>query len=107
MCCFFIKQTTAHEVRIRDGSSDVCLPISGVAPGAKVAAYKACYDGPDPLDNTDDICALSDLLGAINAAIDDGVDVINYSIGGGAATTTLATEDRALDRKSTRLNSSH
>jgi subtilisin family serine protease len=70
--------------------------ISGVAPGAKVAAYKACYVGPDPLDSTDDICALSDLLGAINAAVSDGVDVINYSIGGGAATTTLATEDRAF-----------
>lgn len=70
--------------------------ISGVAPAAKVAAYKACYVGPDPLVTTDDICALSDLLGAINAAVADGVDVINYSIGGGAATTTLATEDRAF-----------
>ncbi|MGP3533372.1 S8 family serine peptidase [Microbacterium sp. RD1] len=70
--------------------------ISGVAPAAKVAAYKACFVGPDPLVTTDDICALSDLLGAINAAIADGVDVINYSIGGGAATTTLATEDRAF-----------
>jgi subtilisin family serine protease len=70
--------------------------ISGVAPGAKVAAYKACYAGPDPLVSTDDICALSDLLSAINTAVSDGVDVINYSIGGGAATTTLATEDRAF-----------
>ena len=70
--------------------------ISGVAPAAKVAAYKACYVGPDPLVTTDDICALSDLLSAINAAVADGVDVINYSIGGGAATTTLATEDRAF-----------
>ncbi|MFJ6651605.1 S8 family serine peptidase [Microbacterium sp. NPDC091313] len=70
--------------------------ISGVAPAAKVAAYKACYVGPDPLVTSDDICALSDLLGAINAAVADGVDVINYSIGGGAATTTLATEDRAF-----------
>ncbi|TFV84540.1 serine protease [Microbacterium sp. dk485] len=70
--------------------------ISGVAPGAKVAAYKACYSGPDPLVNTDDICALSDLLAAINAAVADGVDVINYSIGGGAATTTFSTEDRAF-----------
>jgi len=70
--------------------------ISGVAPAAKVAAYKACYSGPDPSARTDDICALSDLLGAINAAVADGVDVINYSIGGGAATTTLALEDQAF-----------
>ena len=70
--------------------------VSGVAPGAKVAAYKACYVGPDPLVTSDDICALSDLMAAINAAAADGVDVINYSIGGGAATTTLATEDRAF-----------
>ena len=61
--------------------------VSGVAPAAKVAAYKACYVGPDVLVSTDDICALSDLMGAINAAVADGVDVINYSIGGGAATT--------------------
>jgi subtilisin family serine protease len=70
--------------------------ISGVAPAAKVAAYKACYDGPDPLVTTDDICALSDLIGAINAAVGDGVDVINYSIGGGAATTVLAADDQAF-----------
>lgn len=70
--------------------------ISGVAPAAKVAAYKACWAGPDPLVTTDDVCALSDLLGAINAAVSDGVDVINYSIGGGAATTTLSLEDQAF-----------
>ena len=70
--------------------------ISGVAPAAKVAAYKACFVGPDPLVTTDDICALSDLMSAINAAAGDGVDVINYSIGGGAATTTFATEDTAF-----------
>ncbi len=67
--------------------------ISGVAPAAKVASYKACYVGPDPLVTTDDICALSDLLGAIDQAVADGVDVINYSIGGGSATTVLAPED--------------
>lgn len=70
--------------------------ISGVAPAAKVAAYKACFVGPDPLVTTDDICALSDLMAAINAAAGDGVDVINYSIGGGAATSTFATEDTAF-----------
>ena len=67
--------------------------ISGVAPAAKVASYKACFVGPDPLVTTDDICALSDLLAAIDQATADGVDVINYSIGGGSASTVLAPED--------------
>jgi len=70
--------------------------ISGVAPGAKIAAYKACYEGPDPSVTTDDICALSDLVAAIDQAVADGVDVINYSIGGGAASTVLAPEDIAF-----------
>lgn len=67
--------------------------VSGVAPAAKVASYKACYVGPDDLVTTDDICALSDLLAAIDASVADGVDVINYSIGGGAAKTVLQPED--------------
>ena len=67
--------------------------VSGVAPAAKVASYKACYVGPDDLVTTDDICALSDLLGAIDTAVADGVDVINYSIGGGSAKTVLGPED--------------
>lgn len=71
-------------------------PISGVAPAAKISAYKACYVGPDPLVTDDDICALSDLIAAIDQAVADGVDVINYSIGGGAATTVLAPEDIAF-----------
>lgn len=67
--------------------------ISGVAPAAKVSAYKACWAGPDPLVTTDDICALSDLLDAIDTAVADGVDVINYSIGGGAASSTWQPDD--------------
>ncbi|WP_198147942.1 S8 family serine peptidase [Microbacterium sp. XT11] len=70
--------------------------ISGVAPGAKISAYKACYEGPDPAVTTDDICALSDLVAAIDQAVADGVDVINYSIGGGAAKTVLGPEDIAF-----------
>jgi subtilisin family serine protease len=70
--------------------------ISGVAPASKVAAYKACYVGPDVTITEDDICALSDLVAAIDQAVADGVDVINYSIGGGAASTVMSPEDLAF-----------
>ena len=46
--------------------------LSGIAPRAHIAAYKAC--GPKS-------CFDSDLVAAINAAVADGVDVINFSIG--------------------------
>ncbi|MEP7113254.1 MAG: S8 family serine peptidase [Ilumatobacteraceae bacterium] len=50
-------------------------PASGVAPGAWVIEYKVC--GPQG-------CFGSDSVAAIAQAILDGVDVINFSIGGGA-----------------------
>jgi subtilisin family serine protease len=49
--------------------------ISGIAPDAQIIAYKA-------LGNLGGFT--SDLAGAIDQAVADGVDVINYSIGGGA-----------------------
>jgi subtilisin family serine protease len=51
---------------------------SGIAPRAQVIAYKA-------LGNLGGFS--SDLSGAIDQAVADGVDVINYSIGGGANLT--------------------
>ncbi len=50
--------------------------ISGIAPRAHIAAYKGL--GPQG-------GVTSDLVAAINTAVADGVDVINYSIGGGAS----------------------
>ncbi|HEY8567676.1 S8 family serine peptidase [Microbulbifer sp.] len=53
--------------------------LSGVAPRARVAVYKVCWDAPNP-DNSG--CFSSDSMAAIDQAVADGVDVINFSIGG-------------------------
>jgi subtilisin family serine protease len=54
--------------------------ISGVAPHANIISYKACVTTP-----AIGTCLISSLLGAINQATLDQVDVINYSIGGGSS----------------------
>ncbi len=54
--------------------------ISGVAPHANIIAYQVCSPG-----NTGDTyvgCGGTAIIAAINDAIGDGVDVINFSIGG-------------------------
>jgi subtilisin family serine protease len=53
--------------------------VSGMAPRARIATYKVCWEAPDPDDGG---CASSDSMAAINQAVADGVDVINFSIGG-------------------------
>ncbi len=49
--------------------------VSGMAPAARVAAYKACWNGEAGG------CANTDTVAAIDDAVADGVDVINFSIG--------------------------
>jgi subtilisin family serine protease len=56
--------------------------VSGIAPRARIAAYKVCWTGTaangDAVEGT---CMGSDTVAAIDAAVADGVDVINYSVG--------------------------
>jgi subtilisin family serine protease len=62
-----------------DGSS---VAISGVAPRANVIAYDVCYTN---LITGQGLCPNVSSMAAANQAVADGVDVINFSIGGGAA----------------------
>jgi hypothetical protein len=61
------------------GPAAVFGPVSGMAPRARIAMYKALWslqDGSQASGFT------SDLVAAIDQAVADGVDVINYSISG-------------------------
>ena len=61
------------------GPAAVFGPINGIAPRARIAMYKALWsleDGSQASGFT------SDLVAAIDQAVADGVDVINYSISG-------------------------
>lgn len=63
-------------------------PISGVAPGAWILAYKVCGSGG---------CYPSDSAAAIQQAILDGANVINFSISGGNDPFTDPVELAFLD----------
>lgn len=52
--------------------------ISGIAPRAQLAAYKACWLEPG---QTRGSCSTADLQRAIEDAVADGVHIINYSVG--------------------------
>ena len=62
--------------------SNLDATITGIAPRARVAMYKACWNSG--LGG----CSTGDLVAAIDQAVADGVDVINYSIGSAARSVT-------------------
>ncbi len=67
--------------------------ISGIAPRARVAAYKTCYAPADANDVPQPgSCFQSDSVAAIDQAVIDGVDVINFSIGGSRTSFSDAVE---------------
>lgn len=66
------------EVRVRIGGQRFGTS-TGVAPGARLAVYKACWAAPDPVD---DGCATADTVTAVDRAVADGVDVLSYAVTG-------------------------
>ena len=58
--------------------------VSGIAPRARVAAYKVCWnsDYVNEAGQDEAGCFYGDSMAAIDQAVIDGVDVINFSIGG-------------------------
>ncbi|MEM1080860.1 MAG: S8 family serine peptidase, partial [Pseudomonadota bacterium] len=63
------------------GGPPIFFNLSGIAPQANLIAYKACQLDEDDPDGPF-TCFFSDTIAALEQAIADQVDVVNYSIGG-------------------------
>ena len=68
--------------------------ISGVAPHANIIAYQIC--NPGNAGDTYSGCPTAPILKALDDAIKDGVDVLNFSISGGGNPWNSATEQGFL-----------
>ncbi|MGH3520781.1 MAG: S8 family serine peptidase, partial [Haloechinothrix sp.] len=63
------------EATVEAPTTEITRSVSGVAPHANLITYKGCLATGN--------CTSPSLVAAIDQAVADGVDVINYSIGGG------------------------
>ncbi|MGK0372087.1 MAG: subtilisin family serine protease [Glaciecola sp.] len=73
--------------------------ISGVAPRANIISYQVCYGGTNEREDTYADCLDSPILKAIDDAIRDNVDVINFSISGGGNPWLNPTEQAFLSAR--------
>jgi hypothetical protein len=62
-----------HDVAASVPDTGISGRVSGVAPGARISAYKVCWSSG---------CHTTDIVAAYDKAVADGVDVINFSVGG-------------------------
>jgi hypothetical protein len=75
-----IAAGNASAVSPADGGPE---PAPGIAPAARIAVYKALWDTADG----GAAGATADVVAAIDAAVADGVDILNFAMGGVAYST--------------------
>lgn len=63
------------------GTGPIDFSTSGVAPSASFIAYKACQAPEDDSDGGGFDCPVDMTAAALERALEDGVDVVNFSIG--------------------------
>lgn len=92
----------SHVAAVAAGNNGVDVQVdgqdlgaaSGMAPAARIAAYKVCWTAPDP---SDDGCTTADAVAAIDRAVADGVDVISYALSSPTGTPSRAVEEAFLN----------
>src|SRR3546814_5903241 len=113
---FFFKQKTAYEMRISDWSSDVCssdlqLRVGGAARDVRdVTAGRECAAGTGDDDHVGmpiGMRELEDVRELLVHVVVAGVEQFGTIEGDRQAPALAGQQQRAVDRKSTRLNSSH
>lgn len=72
---------TAAGVEVPLESGGETFDIAGMVPGANLAAYKVCFNYQVSGD-VQNGCFPDDSIAAVDAAIADGVDVLNFSVSG-------------------------
>lgn len=85
-----------HTASTAAGNSNVPVTLSGlnlglasgIAPRARIAAYKVCFNFiPKGTSVTKNACSSGDSMAAIDQAVKDGVNAINFSISGATGST--------------------
>ncbi|MBA2694333.1 MAG: cell wall-binding repeat-containing protein, partial [Actinobacteria bacterium] len=74
-----VSSTAAGRQTSAKGFDGRSASISGMAPMAHVAAYKVCWETVNPWEGG---CYMQDSIAAVDRAVRDGVDVLNFSISG-------------------------
>src|SRR3546814_6638785 len=113
---FFFKQKTAYELRISDWSSDVCSSdLALLAPRRRIQAVDGLSLEVRPGENLGIVgesgsgkSTLARLAMALEAPDSGTVSFVGQDLNAlSPAALRLARRDFQIDRKSTRLNSSH